>query len=110
MSNFIDINHSNFQEVISTKNKLILIEASAPWCSACKSLELVLKEILADYPDKIIVGILNVDQNPNLIDDFKIMSVPTIIVFQDGQERKHIFGEISKNELLEEIGFLKNDR
>lgn len=104
MNNLIKINQSNFQKIIFSKNKLVLIEASASWCSACKSLDLVLQKISADYPDKITVGILDVDRNPNLIDDLKIMSVPTIIVFQEGKERKRIFGEVSQEELLKEIG------
>jgi thioredoxin 1 len=103
ISNFIDINQSNFQKVVSQKDKLVLVEASAPWCGACKSLDLILQEVSADYPDKIIVGILDVDKNPNLTDDLEIMSVPTIIAFQDAQEKKRIFGEVSKTELLKEI-------
>ena len=103
MSNFININQSNFQEVLSTKDKLVLVEASAPWCGACKSLDSILRVISVDYPDKVIAGILDVDQNPKLIDDLKIMSVPTIIVFQDNQEKKRIFGAVSKTELLKEL-------
>lgn len=103
MSNFININQSNFQEVLSAKDKRIIIEASAPWCSACKSLDSILQAILDEYSDRVIAGILDVDQNPKLIDDLKIMSVPTIIVFQNGQEKKRIFGAVSKDELLKEV-------
>lgn len=104
MSKFISISQSNFQKVILSKTKLILLEATAPWCGACKQLEPILQQILVDYPDKIAVGIFDIDQNPKLIDYLKIMSVPTIIVFQDGKEEKRIFGQVSKEELLEEIG------
>lgn len=62
-----------------------------------------LQETLTDYPDKIAVGILDVDQNSDLVNDLKIMSVPTIIVFQNSQEQKRIFGQVSKDELLKEI-------
>jgi thioredoxin 1 len=110
INNFINIDQLNFQKVVSQKNKLVLIEASAPWCGACKSLDSILEEISVTYTysDKIVVGILDVDKNLKLIDNLKIMSVPTIIVFQAGLEKKRIFGEVSKAELLKELVPLLN--
>ena len=103
MSSFIQVNQSNFQETISLANKLVLIEITAPWCGACKSLEPILQEILTGNPSKIAVGILDADENSNLVNRLKIMSVPTIIVFQDGKEEKRVFGLVAKDELLKEI-------
>lgn len=74
----------------------------APWCGPCRMMEPVLKELAGELTD-ITIGQLNVDENPQTAMRFEVMSIPTFIVFKNGQVAKRITGAMAKGKFLAEI-------
>ena len=87
------LNKENFEK--ETKEK-ILVDFYADWCGPCKMLSPILDEI----SDKIKIGKVNVDENNELASKYRVMSIPCLIIFEDGKEIKRSVGLLSKEELL----------
>ncbi len=90
------ISNNNFDEVKESKGK-VLVDFYADWCGPCKMLMPVMEEISKDYD----VYKVNVDQNSDLAQQFGVMSIPTVMIFEDGQEANKFVGIKTKNEILE---------
>lgn len=89
--NCIQLNESNFDEVIST-NDVVLVDFWADWCGPCKMLSPVIEEIAADYDGKISVGKVNVDDNTSLAERYGIMSIPAVFIFKNGEVKEKLIG------------------
>ena len=83
ISNIINTNEANFDKLIASTTKPILIDFYADWCGPCKMLGSILEQLSRDYKDAMIVKI-NVDDNQNLAARFAIRSIPTMIIFKNG--------------------------
>lgn len=90
------ISNNNFDEVKESKGK-VLVDFYADWCGPCKMLMPVMEEISKDYD----VYKVNVDENSDLAQQFGVMSIPTVMIFEDGQEANKFVGIKTKNEILE---------
>lgn len=90
------------EEVLGTKGT-ILVDFYADWCGPCKMMAPIVEEISNERSD-IVVGKVNIDDNMQIAHNFKIVSIPTLIVFKDGEEHKRIVGYVSKDELVSELG------
>lgn len=98
----IVITSENFEEEVLKSDKTVLLDFWAPWCGPCQMLSPIVDQVAAEN-DSIKVGKVNVDDNEELAMKFKTMSIPTLIVFKDGEEAKRSVGVISKSEILELI-------
>ncbi len=98
------LTQSNFAEEIATSDKPVLVDFWAEWCGPCKMLAPILDEVAGENSDKITVAKVNVDENPDLARQFDIMSIPTLIVFKDGQPAHRFQGASGKAGLLENLG------
>jgi len=87
---------SNFNEIIS-KHSLALIDCWAPWCGPCLALAPTIEKLAEEYNGKIIVGKLNVDENPRTAERFQIFSIPTMLIMKNGKEVDRIVGLVPKN-------------
>lgn len=93
----------SFDEAISTSEQPIIIDFWAEWCGPCKMIAPVLDEIATENAGKLAVGKVNVDENPDLARRFEVMSIPTLIVFKDGEPVKRLVGAKNKAGLLEDL-------
>jgi thioredoxin 1 len=100
--NTITLNDSNFNDQITGETP-ILVDFWAEWCGPCRLVAPVLEEIAREYQGKISIGKLNVDENPRLSSTFDVMSIPTLILFKDGVEKKRIIGARPKHSIVSEL-------
>jgi len=77
------LNESNFQEEIS--KGVVLVDFWAEWCGPCQMMLPILEELSVRMEGKAKIAKLNVDENPNIAAQFRVMSIPTLIIFKDGQ-------------------------
>ena len=94
------ITDNTFNEVIND-NDLVLVDFWADWCGPCKMLSPILDEIANERG--ILVGKLNVDENPAKMEEYSVHSIPTMVLFKSGQPVKTIVGAKPKHLLLKEL-------
>ena len=87
----IHVTDSNFKE-ITRKHRLALIDFWAPWCGPCRSLAPTIEELAKEYAGIILVGKLNVDENPDTAACFQVFSIPTMLIMKNGEEIDRIVG------------------
>ncbi len=96
----ININKNNFQDEVMNSDKKVLLDFWAPWCGPCRMVVPLVEEIAVERPD-IKVGKINVDENPELASRFGIMSIPTLLVLENGQIVNKAMGARPKKAILE---------
>ena len=96
----IHINHNNFQEEVMNSEKKVLLDFWAPWCGPCQMVLPIVEEIAAERSD-IKVGKINVDENPELAKQFRVMSIPTLIVMEKGDVLNRATGYRPKEDILD---------
>ena len=89
-------NDENFEKDISNSKIPILIDFWAEWCGPCKMIAPSVEKISEEYSDKLKVGKLDVDSNPNISSTFGIRSIPTLLIFKNGSPVDQIVGAVSK--------------
>ena len=102
MADLTQVTDANFESTVTSSSKPFVLDFWAPWCGPCRMMEPVLKEIAAEN-EKLTVGKLNVDENTAIATKFDILSIPTLLVFVNGQVAKKLVGAMPKKRLLEEL-------
>ena len=82
----IEITSENFEEKVLKAQQPVLVDFWASWCGPCKMLSPIVDKMAEAYADKLTVGKVNVDDQPEIAARFGIMSIPTLILFKDGQK------------------------
>ena len=100
--NTITATDQDFQSLIAGDTPT-LVDFWAEWCGPCRMIAPMVDEIAAEYAGKITVAKLNVDENPQTAGAYDVMSIPTLIVYQNGEAKKRIVGARPKHALLAEI-------
>lgn len=95
----INITRNNFQNEIINSDKPVLLDFWAPWCGPCRMVGPILEEIAEERSD-IKIGKINVDEQPELASQFRVMSIPTLIVIKDGKIVNQSMGAKPKNAIL----------
>lgn len=87
---YITLNQQNFDEI--TSKGVVLVDFWATWCGPCKMMATNVEEIATEYKGKVTVGKVDVDECQELATRFGIMSIPTLIVFKDGEKKEVLVG------------------
>ena len=98
----LNLDDSDFAETIN-KFPLLLVDFWAPWCGPCRMMSPVVDQVGKEYQGKLVVGKVNVDENPNISRQFGISSIPTLILFKRGQAVNNIIGSVSKSRIDEMV-------
>lgn len=98
----INLDDSDFTESIN-KFPLLLVDFWAPWCGPCRMMSPVIDQVGKEYQGKLVVGKVNVDENPSISRQFGISSIPTLILFKKGQAVNNIIGSVSKSRIDEMV-------
>lgn len=100
-----DFNDNNFSKdaLEASSGKPVLVDFYAAWCGPCKMQGPIIDQVAEEIGDKAIIGKINVEESPNISEQYEVMSIPTIILFKEGKIIEKYSGLQSKDSLLAEI-------
>ena len=96
----VEITDANIKEIIAS-GKPLVVDFWAAWCGPCKMMLPILEELSNDYDGRVIVGKLNVDENPETCEQYGIMNIPTMLFFQNGELVNRHVGACRKQDLAQ---------
>lgn len=96
------VTDSNFEQTISN-NKTVLVDFWATWCGPCRALAPTIVELAKEYSGKVLIGKLDVDENPTTAEKFQVFSIPTMIIFKDGKEVDRLVGLSPKGRITDAL-------
>lgn len=99
----LKVTEENFEDNVLKSDKKVIIDFYADWCGPCKMMSPIIDKIAEELGESIKVGKVNVDENSGLAERFEIMSIPTILIFENGKIYRSFIGLTDKNEILEAI-------
>lgn len=103
MGKTMQIKDEDFQREVLESDVPVLVDFWAEWCGPCRAIAPVLEQLAEGYGDRLKVAKLNVDYNPDTAAAYGIRSIPTIIIFRDGEERERIMGALPKKDIVDVI-------
>ncbi|HIE67309.1 MAG: thioredoxin [Acidimicrobiales bacterium] len=99
----VNLSEATFDEEVGASSEPVLVDFWAEWCGPCKMIAPILEEIAAEQAGSIRIAKVNVDEAPDLARRFEVMSIPTLILFDNGVPAKRMVGAKGKPQLLEEL-------
>lgn len=102
MSKPVEITDNNFNEIINS-DQPVLVDFWAEWCGPCKMIGPVVEELASDYDGKAVIGKVDVDANPEVSAKFGIRSIPTLLVFKNGEIVDKQIGAVPKSVLTQKL-------
>ncbi len=97
------VTDQSFEADVLDSSQPVLVDFWAEWCAPCKMIAPIVDELARDYAGKLKVAKLDTDANPNIMQAFGVMGIPTLILFKDGQVIERISGYMPKDRLLDKL-------
>ena len=102
MGSAIEVTDDTFESTIAD-NKLVLVDFWAPWCGPCRMVAPVLDEIAGEHGDKVTIAKVNTDENQAVASKHGIMSIPTMMLFKDGEKIDQMVGALPKPQIMAKL-------
>ena len=103
MSEVKTLTDATFDDEVSKATTPMIVDFWAPWCGPCRMVGPVIDQLAEEHAGKVSIGKVNVDENPGTAGKYGIMSIPTIILFKDGEPAKKVIGARSKADFEREF-------
>ncbi|GJL64675.1 MAG: thioredoxin [Nitrospirales bacterium] len=100
---YITLTDENFQQNVTENPQPVLVDFWAPWCGPCQAMNPTIQELANEYSGKVVVGKVNVDEQPTLSEQFGIQSIPALLVFQAGKVVETVVGAVPKKVLTDTL-------
>ena len=99
----VEVNDSNFEEVVFKSDKLVIIDFWAEWCGPCRMVTPIIEEISEEYDGKVLVAKVDVDSNPGISSKLGIRNIPTVMFFKDGEMVDKQVGAVPKSNFVSKL-------
>lgn len=103
MSSFVKIDDTSFEQEVIKSPVPVLVEFGAVWCGPCRQMEPVLEQLATEWNGKVQLAKIDVDESVNITLQFQVMSVPTLILFINGEARQRVSGKQPRDRLVEKF-------
>jgi thioredoxin 1 len=102
----LEVNDSNFDEIVIKSDKPVLVDFWAEWCGPCRMIAPIIEEIAHEFDGKAVVVKCDVDSSPNVAMKFSIRNIPTVLFFKDGKVADKQVGAVPKNSFVTKLNSL----
>ena len=100
MTELLNVTEDTFQEEVINSPKPVLVDFSAIWCGPCKMLDPIVKQLAGEWDGKVKVVKIDADQNPNILMQYSVLGIPTLLFFKAGEIKERVTGYMPKDKLI----------
>lgn len=100
MADLINVTEETFENEVINATEPVLVDFSAVWCGPCKMLDPIVKQLAGEWDGKVKVVKIDADQNPNILMQYSVLGIPTLLFFKEGEIKERITGYLPKDKLI----------